>query len=92
VSDPDFDPKFNQLINLTAATSLDISAEAGTAARRPVFSPESRRALVARAPAIFGMGRARVSHDEFSEVRSQVHISYGRDEALSWLGLKPFPR
>src|SRR4051794_25030937 len=58
LADPDFDASFNQLIDTTRATKFDISApEARTLALRPIVSPESRRALVATVPHIYGLGR-----------------------------------
>jgi len=90
LSDPDFDASFSQLIDLTAAISLDISAgQARSIACRRIVSPDSRRAFVATAPAIFGMGRLMQAYNEMSEGRSEVHIFYDRDEALRWLGLEP---
>jgi len=92
LNDPDFDPEFNQLIDLTAVTSLDISAdEARAIAGRKLFSFTSRRALVATSPAIFGMGRMMEVYNEMSEVASQVRIFYDLPSALKWLGLDGLP-
>jgi hypothetical protein len=58
VSDPDLNGDFNQIIDATAETALEMSAdEARILAGRVLFSPTSRRAFAATDPAIFGMGR-----------------------------------
>src|SRR4030095_13975904 len=58
LADPDFDASFDQLIDTTPATKFDISAdEAKILAQRQIVSPESRRAYVATAPDIYGLGR-----------------------------------
>ncbi len=92
LNDPDFDPEFNQLIDLTAVTSLDISVdEAKIIARRKLFSFTSRRAFVAASPSIFGMGRVMEVYNEMSNVASQVRIFYDLPSALKWLGLDRLP-
>jgi hypothetical protein len=56
--DPNFDPSFNQLVDVSQTTSLDLTVEeAKTIARRGIFLPTSRRAVVATDPAVFAMGR-----------------------------------
>src|SRR5215831_9394161 len=58
VADPDFDPSFDQLVDGSKVTDLDLSVEeAKIISRRAIFLPSSRRAVVATDPAIFGMGR-----------------------------------
>ena len=85
LSDPDFDATFNQLIDATAITRLDLSAEeARQIALRVIFSSTSRRAFVASKPAIYGMGRLM---EVYQERHAQVHIFYDRDSALRWLGI-----
>lgn len=86
-SDPDFNPEFNQLVDLRAVTALDVSVgEFTTLARRQVFSSKSRRAFVAVDPAIFGMGRLWEAHTELSQDTSQIHVFYDLAPALEWLG------
>ncbi|SRR6266700_3927832 len=92
LNDPDFDPEFNQLIDMTAVTSLDISVdEAKMIARRKLFSSTSRRAFVATSPTIFGMGRMMEAYHEMSNVASQVRVFYDLPSALKWLGLESRP-
>lgn len=85
--DSDFDPEFNQLMDATGVTALDISAsEMETMATRSVFSAKSRRAWVASSPAVYGMGRlASVHHDS---VNAPTEMAAFNDvaSALEWLG------
>jgi hypothetical protein len=87
LSDPDFDPKFDQLIDVTTATRFELSPdEAKELANRPIVSPTSRRAFVASQPAIYGWGRfMEIYHAD----RALVRVFYDRDEALTWLGVEP---
>lgn len=84
LSDPDFDPAFNQLIDVTTATRFDMSVdEAKQVALRPIVSPKSKRAFVASKPAIYGLGRLmQVYHGRMARVR----IFRDRNAAFKWLG------
>jgi hypothetical protein len=87
LSDPAFDAKFDQLIDVTTATGFDVSPdEARELARRPIVSSTSRRAFVATQSAIFGWGRFM---ETYHGKRALVSVFYNRDEALKWLGVKP---
>jgi hypothetical protein len=58
LNDPSFDPELNELVDLRSVTEFALSSdEIRTFARRRIYSPESRRALVASSPHIFGLGR-----------------------------------
>jgi hypothetical protein len=84
--DPDFDASFDQLIDMTRATKLDISPhEARALAERRVVSPGSRRAFVATEPHIFGLGRMMGIYVERLE-SADAQVFYSIDEALMWLG------
>jgi hypothetical protein len=86
LADPDFDASFDQLIDMTGATSLDISAhEARILAERRIFSPESRRAFVATIPHIFGLGRMM---EIYYERLGDGQVFSSMDEALKWLNGK----
>jgi hypothetical protein len=88
LGDPAFLPEFNQLIDLTAATDLDISShEARLVAQRKLFSPRSRRALVASQPAIFGVGRMLQAYNELSEAASRTAVWCNLPAAEEWLRL-----
>ena len=85
LADPEFDAGFDQLIDTTLTTKLDISAgQARTLAERRIVSPESRRAIVATKPHIFGMGRMMEIYH--LDVGSGGQVFYSMDEALKWLG------
>lgn len=88
-NDPDFAPDFNQLLDLTAVTSLDISTEeAKTIAHGTLFfSPPSRRAWVASDPVVFGMSRLVEAYRQMAGAQDQFRVFYDRAEALQWLGL-----
>jgi hypothetical protein len=86
LADPEFDASFDQLIDATNVTRLDISAdEVRTFAHRHVFSPKSRRALVAAKPVVFGLGRMAEIYRE-DEGDTEVEVFYSVEEALKWLG------
>ncbi len=90
-ADPTFNRNFNQLIDATAVTQVDASSEEiRILAARSIFSPTSRRAIVANQPAIFGIGRMLQAYFNMTVGGEQVNVFYGRDEALKWLGTPDF--
>jgi hypothetical protein len=85
IEDPDFDPGFSQLLDLTAVTKVDVDAEViRTLAQTSVFSPGARRAFVADNPVMFGFARM---FEMLHETRggAGVRVFRSRDEALHWL-------
>jgi hypothetical protein len=83
VADPDFDPTFDQLIDMTSTTRFELSADqARTLATRAVVSPDSRRAFIAAKPYIFGLGRMM---EAYHEGLAHAHVFYSLNEALNWL-------
>lgn len=87
--DPDFDPTFDQLVDVSGVTSLDISIEeAKTVARRGMFFPSSRRAVIATNPDVFGMGRMMDVYHAMATGRQNVRVFYDRASALQWLGIE----
>jgi len=90
--DADFNAEFNQLIDATKCTLLDISIdEAKTLAGRKILSPTSRIAWVATDPTIYGMGRLIATYHEMGKTPSQVGVFYDLPSALKWLGLEALP-
>ena len=86
LADPEFDASFDQLIDATSVTKVDISPdELRTVAHRHVFSLKSRRALVATKPDVFGVGRMMEIYQEDSG-HTELEVFYSMDEALKWLG------
>jgi hypothetical protein len=85
LADPDFDASFDQLIDMTAATKLKISAaEARILAMRHILSPKSRRAFVANKPHIFGLGRMMEIYRD-GPGYADVQVFYSVDEGMQWL-------
>jgi|SRR5579872_3154529 hypothetical protein len=86
--DSDFSPDFNQLVDGTAVTAIDISmVEAKTVAAQTIFSPKSRRAFVAKSPVILGLARIMETYSRIAKGREQVKVFHDRNEALQWLGI-----
>jgi hypothetical protein len=87
LSDPDFDPGYNQLVDATAVTDFEpTTAEIRSLAQRRIFSGTSRRALVGSSTLIYGVARVFQVHHEFSGTPSQVTVFYNMAAALRWLG------
>jgi hypothetical protein len=83
---PDFDPAFNQLLDFTQATRFDATAgELRTIAAQSLFSPASRRAIVATNPTIFGLARMFEAYRNISDVGERVMVFREMREALAWL-------
>jgi hypothetical protein len=88
LNDPEFNPGFNQLIDVRGVTVVTLSAaEVRRLARRIMFSRLSRRAWVATLPAVFGVGRMLWAYHETGEAPSEVCAFYDLLPALKWLGL-----
>jgi hypothetical protein len=92
-TDPDFNPGFNQIVDLRAVTGFDMTSDhASLLARRMIFSATSKRAFVAASPAFFGMGRMWEILAEMSDTPSQIRVFYDLPSALKWLNLESLPR
>jgi hypothetical protein len=92
-TDPDFNPQFNQIVDLRAVTGFDMSSDqARLLARRIIFSGTSRRAFVAASPAVFGVGRMWEVFGELSDNPSQIRVFYDLPSALKWLNLESLPQ
>lgn len=88
-TDPDFNPEFNQIVDLRAVTRFDMSSEQAKAlARRMIFATTSKRAFVAANPAIFGVARMWEIFTEMADHPSEVRVFYDLPAALTWLGLE----
>jgi hypothetical protein len=91
-TDPDFNPEFNQIVNLSGVTSFAMnSGQASVLAQRTVFSSTSRRAFVAPAPIAFGMSRMWEIFTEMSDNPSQICVFDDLASALEWLDLENLP-
>ena len=92
VSNPDFDPDFDQLVDGRAVTELEISVEeAKTIAGRSLFSAKSRRAFVASGLAILGMARLVETYSHLATGNKQIRVFHDLPTALKWLGLERLP-
>jgi hypothetical protein len=88
LGDPDFDREFDEVVDFRAVTKIDLtSEEARQLAGTEVFSPDSKIALVANSPAIFGTERMYATYNEMSRTASQVCAFYDLPSALEWLGV-----
>ena len=86
--DGHFDPHFCQLVDCTGITEVDITArEVRMLAEMSPFSPESRRALVARSPLVFGFLRM---FETWRSLRGEkyIRVFHNRNDALAWLFAK----
>jgi len=86
LNEPDFDETFNQLVDATRVTKLDVSAEeARVIASRQIVASTSRRAFVATEPSIYGVGRMM---ETYHGSKAQVCVFHSLDAALAWLGVE----
>ena len=85
-SDPQFDPQFDHLIDLTAVTDLRVSGDElrSLLSRDPYGSTPSRTAIVASDPGTFGVGR--MAQGYRTGMPAEVGVFRDVLEALSWLG------
>jgi hypothetical protein len=83
LQDGNFSPTFRHLVDCSKVISLQISAAmVGVIARRKVFSPRAKRAIVAPNDYIFGMARMlQAQQDGLLEVFRTL------EEAQEWLGI-----
>ena len=85
-ADPGFDPTMRQLCNMMDVTRIDTSPEAlRRLAQRSIFSPGTRRALVAVQDAHYGLSRM---FKVFCEIEgSLVEVFRDTASAEAWLEL-----
>ena len=83
--DPDFDPSFAQLLDITQVSRVELSSEEiRRAAGRSVFASNSRLAIVVSSNFVYGIARM------FQIMRGMngdegIHVFRERDEALAWV-------
>jgi hypothetical protein len=83
--DPDFAPDFCQLWDLSLVTEVQLTSDdLRRLAQRPVFSPDSRRAVLVSSDLAFGLSRMFAI---FREILGETGIRVFRDrgEALDWV-------
>jgi hypothetical protein len=83
--DPEFEASFSQLSDLTQVTKVDMTADqVRLAAKKDLFSPRSRRALVVRNDLQYGLARMfEMYRDSAGEVG--IRVFRNLDEALDWV-------
>ena len=85
-SDPQFDPHYRQLTDLSGVTELLVSTKViQDTAHDQYFAPGVRRAFVASDDAAFGLARMFALHAE--AVGQTIHVFRDRAAAEAWLGL-----
>jgi hypothetical protein len=85
LDDPDFDPSFSQLFDVTHVTDVRLTAEdVRTLAQRTVFSPDSRRAILVSNDLQFGLSRM---FGVIRETKGEKGIRVFRklEDALEWV-------
>jgi hypothetical protein len=84
-NDPEFDPSYSQLLDFTQVTKVELSSDdVRLAARKNVYLPHSRRAMVVNNDFQYGLARMFEIHRELAgEVGIRVFRSI--DEALGWV-------
>lgn len=84
VENPEFDPDFHHLFDLTEVQNFRVSTEEiRNLASTTLFSPTSRRAVVAPTDAPFGLSRM---YEGFSSLpEGTLMVFRTRKEALAWL-------
>jgi hypothetical protein len=83
--DPDFDPSFSQLMDFSHITGFDIDADGvRRLAQRSIFSPHSRRAIIMKSEAAYGLARM---FEILREAAGEhgIHVFRNLDEALDWI-------
>ena len=87
-ADPEFDPEYSQLNNLMEADGRQLSPEMvwSLAARPPLFSPTSLRAVAVPTSLGFGMTRM-FKLMRSDEAAGEVRVFHSLEEAEKWLGL-----
>ncbi|HYL83449.1 MAG TPA: hypothetical protein VE263_04385 [Candidatus Angelobacter sp.] len=85
LKDPDFNPSHSQIVDFRQVTAFDVSSqEIHELAQKSIFSPQSRRAIIA--PSDLGFGLARM-FEMLRENQGELGIRVFRtlDEAIDWV-------
>jgi hypothetical protein len=87
--DPRFHPGFSQLIDFLDVTSAGAVTAEGVVevAKRHLYGPNSRRALVATDLATFGLARMFEAYRDIAGGEEQINVFKRLDDAWAWLGI-----
>lgn len=89
-NDSDFDPGFSQFIDTTEPKSIDFTPDCiRRLARKNLFSPSSRRAILAEKDHLYAHARMFEILREF-EGELGIRVFRTREEALEWLALENY--
>ncbi len=83
--DPDFDPSFSQIMDLTQVTEFALEAyDIRRIAQTTIFSRESRRAIIASSDLVYGFGRM---FEILREIAGEngIRVFRNLDEAIDWI-------
>jgi hypothetical protein len=85
LQDPDFDPSYSQIMDVTHVTRFDVDAgDIRKLAQRTIFSPQSRRAIIVSTDLAYGYGRMfELFREGFGETGIRVFRTL--EEALDWV-------
>jgi hypothetical protein len=85
LKDPDFDPNFGQLLDVTHVTDVELSApDVRRLALKTVFSPNSRRAILVKSDLQYGLARMfGIVRDGFGE--KGIRVFRKLEDALEWV-------
>jgi len=85
-SDPNFAPDFYQLYDVRAVARTTLTAsEVGKLANATLFSPQSRRAVVAPGGETYGLARLFQIYRELNAGREPIKVFRSVEEAEAWL-------
>jgi hypothetical protein len=85
--DPEFNPNYRQLIDLSGITEVRVTTSAVTAAATDQFyTPGTRRAFVATTDATFGLARMFALRAEGEG--QTIEVFRDRKKAIEWLGIQ----
>jgi hypothetical protein len=85
LNDPDFDPGFSQLLDLTQVETYQVTiGDVRKLAQAKVFSPDSRRAILVTNDYAFGAARVFESLRGISGEK-RIRVFRDLDEALDWI-------
>ena len=85
-NDPDFDPTFDQLVDGTAVTQIDLTTDNVRAiARQRLFAAGSRQAFATSSEFAYGMARMFELYRDSAGTGRLVRVFNGLEAAQEWL-------
>ena len=85
-NDPDFDPTFDQLVDGTAVTHIELTADNVRAiARQRLFAAGARQAIATGSEFAYGMARMFELYRDSAGTGRLVRVFNGREAAQEWL-------